>query len=346
MDVCDKILEYTAPHYDSADYSALSSQYQEWVESKPLAGLRVLDATPLFRNTLLKYRNLLAAGADLTIGLSNIISHNEQALQFAKEELGLRATYEQAKYDIVLDCAGAFHQSEARIGYVELTRSGVEYYQNSEKPIFLADSSRIKEIETELGTGESLFRAMDHLGFKDYQGKNIVILGAGKVGRGIFREAKSRGCRIVVVAETNTATFECNLIDYKDRQAIHKAIQGAWAVVMATGVKGALGLTIDAQVAIESQAILINMGAEDEFGPIFTKERLLEGGRTLNFILDEPTHLRFIDPTMALHNFGAQFLVENSSMRGIIIPNEQVEEMILETKSNKLLKYFDNNQIL
>lgn len=336
MDICDKILEYTAPHYDSEDYSALSSQYQEWVESKPLAGLRVLDATPLFRNTLLKYRNLLAAGADLTIGLSNIISHNEQVLQFATKELGLSATRHNGEYDIVLDCAGAFHQSEARVGYVELTRSGVEYYQNSKRPVFLADSSRIKEIETELGTGESLFRAMDHLGFQRYQDRNLVIFGSGKVGRGIFREARNRGCNVVVVTDPLSVNFDCQIIDYKDKFAVCEVIKKAWVVVMATGIKGAMGSTIDARVAIESSAILINMGAEDEFGPIFPRERLLKGGRTLNFILDEPTHLRFIDPTMALHNFGAQFLVENPESKGIITPNTQIEKMILATANQRL----------
>lgn len=335
MENYEKILPYVSAHYDEQDYGALAHQYAQWVETKPLSGLRILDATPLFRNTLLKYRNLLAAGAELTIGLSDVISHNGEALLFAVEQLGLQTTRKQGSFDIVLDCAGVFATSEIRIGAVELTRSGVDYYKKSNITTFVADSSRIKEIETEFGTGESLIRAMRQLGYTDFSDKVVTIFGSGKVGRGLLRQVLLQGCRVRVVSDPDKAPRSCDLIDYRDRKAVEKAVRESWAVVMATGVRGALEKTIDPTVAIRSDALLINMGAEDEFGESFPKGRLLENGRTLNFILQEPTHLRFIDPTMALHNYGAQFLIENKNLTGIVLPTKIMEQNILATTSLK-----------
>ncbi|MEG2099063.1 MAG: NAD(P)-dependent oxidoreductase [Mucinivorans sp.] len=343
MDRCRQILDYITPYYTPSDYAALGAQYAEWVRTRPLDGLRILDATPLFRNTLLKYRNLLAAGADLTIGLSPFISHNDQVLRFVSQELGLstRSTDESRQadnnyYDLILDCAGAFANCEAKIGYVELTRSGTEYYKDCTKPVYLADSSRIKEIETEYGTGESFFRAMNQLGYHDFKDKNLVIFGAGKVGRGIRREATRQGCCITVVSDRETAPKDCTTIDYTDHRAATEAVCQAWAVVMATGVRGALSQTVDPRAVAQSQALLINMGAEDEFGEKFAPDRLVERGRTLNFILDEPTHLRYIDPTMTLHNYGALFVKEHRHLSGIITPDKMVEKLILNNSKINL----------
>lgn len=333
IDLCDKILRYTAPFYKAEDYGALQSQYDEWAVTRPLQGLSVLDVTPLFRNTLLKYRNLLAAGAELTIGLSPFISHNADVLHFAQHDLGLRTTRDQGSYDVVLDCAGAYSESQARLGYVELTRSGLEYYANKSCRVFMADSSRIKQIETEYGTGESFFRAMESIGHGDFNGRRLVIFGSGKVGRGILREALRRGCHVTVVTDPQTINVQSaiGVVDYRHTELVHTAIDEAWAVVMATGVRGALSRTLDAVRVSASNALLINMGAEDEMGEGFAPERLVEGGRTLNFILDEPTHLRYIDPTMALHNYGALYLKENTAVQGVIAPPQNVEDKILKT---------------
>ena len=43
------------------------------------------------------------------------------------------------------------------------------------------------------------------------------------------------------------------------------------------------------------------MGVEDEYGETFPADRVLNGKRPLNFLLEEPTQLRYIDATFALH---------------------------------------------
>ena len=44
------------------------------------------------------------------------------------------------------------------------------------------------------------------------------------------------------------------------------------------------------------------IGIEDEWGDELPMERRLCGGTAVNFLLDEPTRLRYIDATMALSN--------------------------------------------
>lgn len=46
--------------YDAPDHPALIEQTQMWRTAKPFAGMRLLDASPVFDNTLAKYVPLLA----------------------------------------------------------------------------------------------------------------------------------------------------------------------------------------------------------------------------------------------------------------------------------------------
>ncbi len=56
--------------YEEREYPALLALAREWEVARPFDGLRVLVATPVFRNTLLQYRALIAGGADLVVCLA------------------------------------------------------------------------------------------------------------------------------------------------------------------------------------------------------------------------------------------------------------------------------------
>ena len=62
---------------------------------------------------------------------------------------------------------------------------------------------------------------------------------------------------------------------------------------------------------------MVNMGVEDEWGSAIPPERMLNNKQPLNFILPEPTRLRYIDPTMALHNQAALELLTGNYRSGI-----------------------------
>lgn len=324
-------------HYRPEEYPALAEQAGRWAFGKPLEGLSVLDATPVFRNTVSKYIPLLKAGVRLTVGLAEGFPHDPAIAAFLQENgIPVLKSSENTteKFDLVLDCAAAFAHLEPQIGYVELTRSGVEHYKGKAKPVFVADSGAIKRIETCLGTGESYFRAMDELGYKDWAGRTLVVFGSGKVGTGIVLYAAQKGARVTVVTDPACVPPQITkiaekIIDYRNHEAVTTAVNEAYAVVTATGVANALTGVSDA--LNRSKALLANMGVEDEFGAEIPEERVLGRKRPLNFLLEEPTHLKYIEATMALHNEGAVWLATNRAAKGgLYTPPNEIETRLLE----------------
>ncbi|MGI6219462.1 MAG: hypothetical protein ACOYJE_06320 [Bacteroidaceae bacterium] len=331
--------------YEEAEYPALKEQMTRWAKERPLAGMHVLDATPVYRNTLLKYLALMAAGAQLTVGTSRVMAHDPGIIRLL-EECGVPVCDAEncgqgATFDLILDCAGSFSRLIPRIGYVELTHSGMDSFQNNQRPVFFADGGKIKRIETCLGTGESYFRAMQQLGYNDWDGRKLILFGCGKVGSGILFQAHSRGVKTTVVSDLSCLRpevrgYAAEIIDWHDLPRITAALQGAYAVVTATGVRNALS-AIPAGILTGCGALLANMGVEDEFGPHVAPESVLNNKQTLNFILEEPTRLRYIDATMALHNAGAVYLMEQHfppSYR-FLLPPEAIETGILSVTRQK-----------
>lgn len=339
MDVrLDKIWRLLHTVYKEEEYPALARQIEDNKKTKPLNGVRVLDATPVFRNTLLKYISLLTAGADLTIGISDVMAHDSRIVAFLRE-IGIPVVHakdQPKEQDMILDCAGSFSLWPSLKGISELTRSGVEIYSHASLPVFLADGGRIKRIETCLGTGESYFRAMKQMGYDDWKGKKIVVFGSGKVGTGIIYYAHQLGAEVYVVTDLQTLSSSIQVkvkstVHYTDSEAIELILKKAYAVVTATGVKNALSSYCPTDALLQSGALLANMGVEDEYGPEVPSIAVLEGKRTLNFILEEPTLLKYIDATMALHNEGVIYLLTHPKKRGLIIPPSELEEKILTT---------------
>ena len=324
--------------YQPDEYPVAYEQAHIWRLTRPLAGLTILDATPVFRNTLTKYIALIEAGAHILIGISEVMPRDEKIVDYLRKH-GFDVVTPQTlshPVDIVLDCAAAFIRCAPRIGYVELTRSGVDKYDSVSKPVFIADSGRIKRIETCLGTGESYYRAMAQIGYKDWANKNLVVFGSGKVGTGLITYAHKMGAHVYVVTRPDDASdlvksISVKVIDCHDAKQIEEVLVLADAVVSATGVANAMTGNFDPRVLIDSHALIANMGVEDEFGPDIPAERVLENKRTFNFILEEPTLLKYIDATMALHNEGAVWLVENPHAKGLIEPPSHLEARLLET---------------
>lgn len=351
--------------YEKNEYPALAALESEWAYSRPFDGLRVLVATPIYRNTMTQYRALLAGGASILVGFSGM--NDPEVVDFLKDwgipvvtpaEM-LEAESRGEFVDLVLDCAGPFAELHPKIGFVELTRSGVQYYKNAKKPVYVADSGIVKRIETSLGTGDGYFRALEKLGFgvaenasgAGFEGKKLVVFGSGKVGSGIALQGVRRGCAVSVVTDlkrfTNlenatksalssagsAAGGECaansmpagdfsavleqngvNVVDCHDYAAVSALIENADFVVTATGVKNALAAPELTAALLSTKAILANMGVEDEYGEAIPAEKVLNAKGPLNFILEEPTHLKYIDTSLALHAALAELLVQEKSL--------------------------------
>ena len=324
----EEILAYASRFYTPEEYPALRDQMDNWSRTAPFSGLSVLDATPVFANTLLKYLPLLCGGARLSVGIGELTPYDPEVLRLLKRwNIPVDSPGNVPEYDVVSDCAGVFSGTASRFGYVELTRSGIYRYRDKNAPVFFADAGRIKFIETSLGTGDGYLRAMKGLGCV-FSGKSVLVFGGGKVGRGIAAYARGDGARVSVVElEARKMPLGVGLVDGSDDRAVAAAIGYADFIVSATGIPGALSR--HAAAFCRSRALIANMGVEDEFGPEVPAGRVLNDKRPLNFILPEPTRLKYIDPTLALANVGALELVRGRVGNGICEPSAGQEDDIL-----------------
>ena len=366
--------------YEKNEYPALDALQSEWAETRPFEGLRVLVATPIYRNTMTQYRALVAGGATILVGFSGM--NDGEIVEFLKNsgvsvvtpaEM-LEAESRGEFVDLVLDCAGPFAALNPKIGFVELTRSGVQYYKNAKKPVFVADSGIVKRIETSLGTGDGYFRALEKLGFDDFdektpvagfEGRRLLVFGSGKVGSGIALQGVRRGCSVTVVTDLNRAQREnganrqldaansmpagdfsavleqngVGVIDCHDYAAVASLIEKSDFVVTATGVKNALAAPELQKSLLSTSAVLANMGVEDEYGGAIPAEKVLNAKGPLNFILEEPTHLKYIDTSLALHAALAELLVHEAKSvilgeratleNGLRYPPQELEQRLL-----------------
>ena len=339
--------EIVKSSYSGPEYPVLGAFSREWAFSRPFEGLRVLAATPVFRNTLLQYRALLAGGANLVVGIAgsgkdcagadaagaampcdlgivDVLRENGIPVIGVQEALEMEAA--GCGFDLILDCAGQFSACHPRFGFVELTRSGVQFYENCEHPVYVADSGIVKRIETCLGTGEGYVRALSQLGYDycldsgaDGAGKKFVVFGSGKVGQGIVLQLLRSGANVQVVTDCSRgscAFLDANdvpVTDCNDLDGVAALVRDADFVVTATGVKGALDRPQIVEALLASDAVLANMGVEDEYGPGVPATRVLAEKKPLNFILEEPTHLKYIDASLALHAALGELLVQESA---------------------------------
>ncbi|SHN00485.1 adenosylhomocysteinase [Fibrobacter sp. UWR3] len=347
--------------YEKREYPALSAFFAEWSGTRPFRALRVLVATPVFRNTLLEYRALIAGGADLVVGVAGgmpcdlgiveVLRGNGIPVIGLQEALEMEARCAESgdcAFDLILDCAGQFSACHPRFGFVELTRSGVQFYEKCEHPVYVADSGVVKRIETCLGTGEGYVRALAQLGY-DFcldsgtdgapsGGKKFIVFGSGKVGQGIVLQLLRSGADVHVVTDCSRGAnpfLDANgvpVTDCNDLDAVASLVRGADFVVTATGVKGALDRPQIVEALLASGAVLANMGVEDEYGPGVPASRVLAEKKPLNFILEEPTHLKYIDASLALHAALGELLVREATANknaGPQDPPSELEQRIL-----------------
>lgn len=325
------IHEYLSHFYEAEEWPTLRHQAEQWAATQPLQGLKLLDATPIYRNTLAKFAALLAAGAELYVPARTPLPRHAETVGLLPE-FGIQTATKEDNFDIILDCAGSCSHLLPALGYAELTRSGVAKYERTKRPVIVADSGVIKRIETGLGTGESMFRALNQLGYEDLRNKRIAVVGYGKVGKGIVHYARKHGMSITVIdAADVSAELQdgINYVNVKDTEALNRCATESWCLVTATGHINALHNRLHAETVYNHPTLLINMGVDDEFGTKIPRERVLNEKKPLNFILEEPTRMCFIETTMALHNACALELLTADLPRKCLPPPADVEDRLL-----------------
>lgn len=329
------IVSWLTDFYPQGQWPSLLKQAEEWAETQPLKGLRILDATPLYRNTLAKFVPLLAAGAELYLAEKPAMPHDKKMLAQAVK-FGIPAVHpRKQEFDIILDCAGSYHKLQPTLGYCELTRSGAARYEHSSRPVFLADAGKIKRLETILGTGDGFFRAMTQLGHRPRPGASLVIVGYGKVGHGIAYYASKHKLKLTIADISENAAGDipegARFINVRDREQFNDLVMNSWCLVSCTGKFGALQSCLNLPALHHSPVLLANMGIEDEFGEKIASTRVLNGKAPVNFVLEEPTTMRYIETTMALHNACAlELLTADLPHNTLLPPPPDVEARLLK----------------
>lgn len=315
--------------YDPREFPALWALIEAGERDRPLTGVRVLSGFPVWTNVLPQMWAMQSAGADLVVSPDPRVPHDPEVVA-ELPELGVPVVKPERQgrpFDVVLDCAGIHADVSSTYGYVELTQSGVEPYRRCPQPVFLVDAGRIKLIENSLGTGDGFVRAMAAAGFADLRDRSIVIIGGGKVGRGIAHRVQQSGAIATIVDSVSGSDSTFGWIDREDRSAVRASLVDAWCVVTATGVPEAMSEY--ATELNEGDALLANMGVADEFGERVAEGRVLNAKKPLNFALPEPTRLRYIDPSLALAIAGIVEVRSGRLAAGLNAPDPLLEDRIL-----------------
>lgn len=329
------IEEILSARYQTSEYPSLRDQTARFAKTRPFEGRTLLDGTPLYTNTLAKYVPLLEGGASLAVSLCEGVPF-DPAVRSILDRLEI-PVYENGNvpdesFDIIMDCDGTRAATKPRVGVCELTRSGLYHYKEATVPVVLVDDSHIKEIETTLGTGNGFMRAMKHWGYCDWKGKKVVVFGYGKVGRGVSYACANEGALVTVVDRPSVkidSSLLQRLVDFNQLSQVREVVADSDYLVTATGVRGAMRRYGFSDEDLK-KPVIAAIGIEDEWLESLSRARQVNRGEAVNFSLDEPTLLRYIDPTMALANESAVDLLEGRiSARGIHKPNSQSEARCL-----------------
>lgn len=306
-----------APLFDSPeqveekkDLPVLRALIERYRQEQPFRDCRVVFGHVLVRNALVMVEALCQGGAQVVFSRAHPSPAERPCLE-ALAGLGLRVWPVEravALGDLYLDVAAVLGRQRPPRAAAEVTRTGVRHYRHIPCPVISADDCLAKRIEGYFGTGDSFLRAWRLLRPGDpLQGKRLVLFGYGKIGRGVARAAREAGME-VVVAEVDPAAaaragaegFET--VEGTPTEALRRALARAQVVIAVTGVPGVLGRTLPPEWLRANRPVLVNLGAEDEFGPAFEEHEILGGRRVpLNFHLPQPTRNRYVDPALAAH---------------------------------------------
>lgn len=334
--------DFIKDDYISAeDYPCLKAQIESLVDTRPLAGLTVIHSTPIFKNAIPKLISILETGAEVVFSCPTFCAPDSRVVEILREhgipyfdspgDIDIEA-------DILIDCAGSLSHLLPRIGCVELTKSGVDYYRDATFPVIFIDDGSIKVIEDRFGTSDGFIRAMKELDYP-IEGKSFVIFGNGKVGNGIAEAISLLDAKTTIIDIHPPPTDQFDSFDYvagSDKEGVVKVCAAANYIITATGMKNLISDKYAYLGLGDANARLINMGAEDEFGPAIPFAKAENNKSPLNFLLPEPTRLRFLDPIFAIQNISAIDLLDKSLSLGLTPPCNKRESDILKHYRGKL----------
>lgn len=314
--------------YPAHDAPFMHRQIKTWSQDKPLKDLHIVHHVPVVTNTLLKIACLIEAGAIVTVTNPSsfvkpdpiaIASLQASGIRYIEDPQALRGE----TFDLFFDCGAALFQAlgRPRIGAIELTASGDQFYRRSslDFPVISIDRTLTKQLETIFGSAESAQLAIAQETQCNPAQKAWLIFGFGKIGRGLAYFCVQNKAPVTIVERCPNARAEAQAlglqaIDADDIAALESAMKQSDIVITATG-----GHAIMQPYPRNwfDNKILANMGVYDEYGPQFSTDHVLNQKAPVNFLLPDPTPIRFIDPEFYAHNLAAIPLLESPLAKGV-----------------------------
>lgn len=318
----------------------LHEQWRIWQETKPLKNLRIAHHVPVVENALLKIACLVAAGADVTLTNPDFMNPCTQTLAALQNEnvrfVADRQTLKNETFDIYLDCGAALYTTlgAPKIGAIELTGTGDHAYRQLSPscPVISIDKSLTKQLETVFGAAYSAAQAITMLTSAPMKNSKWVVFGFGKIGRGLAYLCLNNGYDITIIDTNHDARMQAQqlgiiVVDAKDIAAVQLALKNADIVMTATG--GYDVLTAYQKSWFDGK-ILASMGILDEFGPRFSCDEILYEKMPINFSLNDPTPIEYIDPELYLHNQATLDLLTKKLANGVHNLPTDTDENIIE----------------
>lgn len=325
---------------------------REWKEYAPLRHQKILINCHLTKATLLLAELFLFSGAEVKITCThNLVCHESIKLLFidlgnylAPEDV-LLPQY-QHYFDVILDC-GAYLANilNPKIAFVELTHVESAQYKNRICPVISVDNSYIKRLETIYGTGDGFVRAIQSI-YGDttnfFTEKRYMIFGYGKVGEGICsglnREGVPKNNIFVVevdpkaMALAQSRGYFAYSLDTHLSQVKKLLSDTIDCAVTVTGIQDSITAFFE-QSDFSNVEVLANMGTYDEWGPAFSADRVLNNKRPLNFILEYPTKILYLDPIFALYACATLDVLKEKEAETFNIksPSVKTQRKILDT---------------
>ncbi|HEX4044234.1 MAG TPA: hypothetical protein VHZ76_01030 [Gammaproteobacteria bacterium] len=325
--------------YPDSQIPFLKKELDFVLHEKIYSGLKILHNTPLTTAALLKVEILALGGAEITVSCISTLTPENEAIEILKSanvKIQIDHNFKE-QFDFHLDCCGELIDILVpKIGAVELTQTGTQKYKIAqlEYPVISVDDSKLKILETFMGTGDGFVRAIHELFGNEIYGKKFVLFGFGKVGKGIAYALKEFTENIIVIdikkagflfSEYVTPCFICS----NEVAKIRKTIKDAYCVVTSTGHKEIMSNFYNFTKKDFGEALLANMGAEDEYGQNFTNSETLFDKQPLNFLLPEPTKIRYLDPVFYAHNRGVNLIMGNKLASGYsAFPSSMANDII------------------
>jgi adenosylhomocysteinase len=285
---------------------------------KPFQGIQVVIGHFLALNSVALFEPFWRGGAEVTVCTPFQCEHTRSLVrELQSHDFPTLPVGEAVKAgDYFIDNAGMLGKRRTPKGAVEVTRTGDWVYASLACPAVSIDKSRLKYLEDFLGTGESFVRGWYHLRPNDpLVGKNIVLFGYGKVGKGVAFYGRKEGAHLTVVDINPDALTKAHkegfaTVDLQNKSQLESTLHQAHIVIGATGKPGAVGDSVPASWLEANSPFFVNIGI-DEFGPHFRDDQILGGRQVpINFHLERPTKNHKIDPIQAAEVLALEELVQ------------------------------------